>query len=270
MKPYLALLAARFKQGLQYRAAAWAGSATQLCFGIFLVSALEAFAAAKPGALAAFPSTASYVWLGQALFFLMPWNPDPELRDAVRLGEVGLQLAKPLDLYWAWFARALGFRLSATSLRALPCLIASGLLLPLVGLGGMALKAPVSAAAALAFLAALPGAVLLSAAITTGYAIFYFRSVSAGGAMMLATAAASLCGGNLAPLPLLPSWMGDSLALTPYAFVTDAPFRLWTGISPPGGILRVLAFQAAWTAVIVAFGRAWLARRVAGVEMAGG
>ena len=270
MRPYLALFAARFRQGLQYRAAAWAGALTQVCFGLFLVSALEAFSAAAPGAAGSFGKTASYVWLGQALFLLMPWNPDPELRDSVRLGEVGGQLARPLDLYWSWFARAAGFRLSAAALRAIPCLAIAAFVLPLAGLGDIALGAPASPAAALAFAAALPGAVLLSAAITTIYPIFFFRSVSASGAMMIAAAAASLCGGSLAPLPLLPAWMGNALALTPYAFVTDAPFRLWTGFSPPGAVFRVLAFQAAWTAIAVALGRAWLGRRLTGVEIAGG
>lgn len=270
MRPYLAIFAARFRQGLQYRAAAWAGALTQVCFGLFLVSALEAFSAASPGAAGSFGKTASYVWLGQALFLLMPWNPDPELRDSVRLGEVGSQLARPLDLYWSWFARAAGFRLSAASLRAVPCLAVAAFVLPLAGLGDIALRAPESPAAALAFAASLPGAVLLSAAITAIYPIFFFRSVSAGGAMMIAAAAASLCGGSLAPLPLLPAWMGRVLALTPYAYVTDAPFRLWTGFSPPGAIFRILALQAAWTAVAVALGRAWLGRRLASVEIAGG
>ena len=220
MNPYLALLSARFRQGLQYRAAAWAGAACQVCFGLIIISVLEAFAAARPGAAGPFSRVASYVWLGQALFRLLPWNPDPELRDVVRLGDVGLQLAKPLDLYGSWFAKALGYRLSA--------------------------------------------------AITTLYPILYFRSVSASGAMTIAAAAASLCGGILAPLPLLPPWMGDALALTPFAFVTDAPFRIWTGMVPPSDILRVLAMQAAWLTVCVAVGRAWLGRRLVGVEIAGG
>lgn len=270
MRAYLALASARFRQGLQYRGAAWAGAATQICFGLFLVSALEAFAAAKPEAAGSFGRIASYVWLGQSLFLLMPWNPEPGLRDTVRLGDVGIQLARPLDLYWAWFARAAGFRLSAASLRALPCLLVSAFLLPLVGLGDIALKAPASWTAALAFLASLPGAVLLSAAITTFYTIFFFRSVSAAGAMSLATAAASLCGGSLAPLPLLPAGLGGVLALTPYAFVTDAPFRLWTGITAPSGLFRILAFQAFWLLATVALGRTWLGRRLAGVEIAGG
>lgn len=270
MSPYYALLSARFRQGMQYRAAAWAGAVTQVCFGLFIICDLEAFAAARPGAAGPFTRVASYVWLGQAIYRLLPWNPDPELRDIVRLGDVGLQLAKPLDLYWAWFARAIGYRLSAAALRALPCLLAAAVLLPLVGLGGIALGPPDSIQAALAFAAALPGAILLSAAITTLYPIFYFRSVSASGAMSIAGAAASLCGGVLAPLPLLPPWMGDTLALTPFAFVTDAPFRLWTGMVPPSGILRVLMMQAAWLAVCIVCGRSWLGRRLANVEMAGG
>lgn len=270
MSPYLALLSARFRQGLQYRTAAWAGAATQVCFGLIIIGILKAFAAARPGAAGPFARVASYVWLGQALFRLLPWNPDPELRDVVRLGDVGLQLVKPLDLYGSWFAKALGYRLSTALLRALPCLLASGVLLPLVGLGDIALGRPGSVSAALAFAAALPGAVLLSAAITTLYPIFYFRSVSASGAMAIATAAASLCGGILAPLPLLPPWMGDALALTPFAFVTDALFRLWTGMVPPSDILRVLAMQAAWLTVCVGLGRSWLGRRLVDVEIAGG
>ncbi len=269
MTPYIAVFKARFSQGLQYRAAALAGALTQVCFGLFIVCALEAFQAAKPAAALDLPKSVSYVWLGQAMLALLPWGPDPALRDVVRLGEVGTQLSKPLDLYWSWFARSLGFRLSGALLRFVPCVVFSMWALPALGLRSLALGPPASAAAALAFALALPGAALVSAAVTTFFPIVYFRGVTSGASAPLLTALVSLSGGLLAPLPLLPV-VGTLLAFGPVAQVSDAGFKLWTGATSPGSVIVTIALQAFWLAACALAGKAWLDRRLADVEVVGG
>jgi ABC-2 type transport system permease protein len=103
VRPYVAILGARFRTMLQYRAAALAGLWTQVFFGVVLLSVYEAFYAStdRPQPLS-FPQVVSYVWLGQALLALLPWNADSEVRGLVRSGAVVYELCRPLDLYTLW------------------------------------------------------------------------------------------------------------------------------------------------------------------------
>lgn len=112
LRPYRAIVSARFRVLLHYRAAAIAGVWTQVMFGLVLVMIYEGFyrsssAAAQP---MAFSQVASYVWLNQALIAMLPWNTDPEVRAMVRSGGVAYELCRPVDLYGLWFVRVLAWR----------------------------------------------------------------------------------------------------------------------------------------------------------------
>ena len=106
MTPYLAILSARFRMLLQYRAAALAGLGTQLFWGLIRVMVYEAFyrssSAPQPMSL---EDTVTYLWLTQAMLHLIPFRLDAEIGDGPRR-HAGLRLARPMDLYWAWYARA--------------------------------------------------------------------------------------------------------------------------------------------------------------------
>ena len=91
MRPYLAVLSARIRMLLQYRAAALAGMSTQLFWGLIRVMIFEAFyRTATQAQPMTYAEVVNYVWLGQALFALLPWNPDNDVRTMVRTGTVGL------------------------------------------------------------------------------------------------------------------------------------------------------------------------------------
>jgi viologen exporter family transport system permease protein len=147
---------------LQYRAAALAGLWTQIFFGLVLLMIYEAFyrstTALQP---MTFAEVVSYVWLGQALLAMLPWNADAEIRAMVRSGAVAYELCRPIDLYLLWYARALAWRTAPTILRAAPMCAIAVVVLPLVGLGEWRLASPPSTAAALAFGATLICTLLL-------------------------------------------------------------------------------------------------------------
>ena len=73
MRPYWAIFSARCRVLLQYRAAAFAGFATQLFWGLMRVMIFTAFyhstSEVQPMSLR---ETIIYIWLGQAMFVLMP------------------------------------------------------------------------------------------------------------------------------------------------------------------------------------------------------
>ena len=128
LRPYLAIVGARFRMLLQYRAAAIGGMWTQIFFGLVLIMVYEAFYRSTHRAAADdVPQIVSYVWLGQALLAMLPWNADAEVRAMVRSGAVAYELCRPVDLYSLWYARALALRTAPTVLRAVPmCVVRHG------------------------------------------------------------------------------------------------------------------------------------------------
>jgi len=109
--PYRAVVSARYRMLLQYRAAAFAGLVTQCFWGAIRLMIVAAFYAAstqtQPMSL---PEVVVYIWLGQAFFGMLPWNIDEEFAQKVRDGSVAYDLLRPVDLYAFWYSHALAYR----------------------------------------------------------------------------------------------------------------------------------------------------------------
>ena len=270
MKPYLAILAARFRTLLQYRAAAAGGIFTQTFFGLMRIMILEAFyrssAQAQPLAMS---QMVGYVWLGQATFAMFPWNTDPDVRESVRTGNVAYELCRPLGLYALWFSRTLAWRIAPMLLRVLPMAVLAMVILPLVGLEEWQLRPPGLAAGA-AWLVAMLAALLLSCALTTLMNISMLWTVSGDGIATLGGGIIALLGGLIIPLQLFPDWAQPFVYALPFAGVLDLPARLYTGNIAPAGLVWVLAHQLAWTAILIAAGRLALARGTRRIVVQGG
>jgi ABC-2 type transport system permease protein len=257
--PYVAIASARFRTLLQYRAAAIAGVWTQTFFGLTMLMIYEAFYQQGAATPISFPQLASYVWLGQGLLAMVPWNVDGDIRAMVRTGAVATELCRPIDLYNLWFARAVAWRTAPTMLRALPMAVLAMVVLPAVGLGAWRLQPP-SLAGGCAFGLALLGAVAVSCAISTLLHISLLWTLSGDGLVTISASAVSLLSGLIVPLPLMPSWARATLEWLPFAGVVDAPFRLYAGSLPPSQLGLVLARQLGWTLILVGAGR-WLMKR---------
>lgn len=254
MTAYRAMLSARFRLLLQYRAAALAGLATQLFWGLIRMMIFQAFYA---GATSTPPMpldhVVTYVWLGQALLCLLPFRVDHELDRMIRSGNVAYELLRPVDLYAFWYARAVATRTAPTLLRAAPLLVIATLT------GWIRWPAPQNV---LACAAALTGAVLLTSAITMLMNVSLFWTLSGRGINAIATASLFLLSGMIVPLPLFPEALQPVLNFLPFRGICDVPYRLFTGHIPPGELPGVLAHQAAWIVALVLIGR-WLLRRAA-------
>jgi ABC-2 type transport system permease protein len=271
LRPYRAILSARFRMLLQYRAAALAGLWTQIFFGLVLLMIYEAFyrsTTANPPML--FAEVVSYVWLGQALLAMLPWNADAELRAMIRSGTVAYELCRPIDLYSLWYARALAWRTAPTILRAIPMCVIATVVLPAVGLGEWRLASPPSTAAALAFAATLVCTLLLGCALTTLINISLLWTISGDGAVILLTTLVTFLSGMIVPIPLFPDWAQPIVLALPFAGLIDLPFRVFTGHIPPAAVLSVLQHQIVWTVALVLFGRWLLSHGIRRVVVQGG
>ena len=249
MKGYTALVSAHFR--------------TQLFWGLIRVMIFEAFFRSN---LQAQPmemeQVATYIWLGQAFLVMMPWNAQRDVQALVRSGGVSYELLRPLDLYAAWFSRALAFRSAPTLLRAAPLLTLAVLFLRM--------ERPDSWPAAAAFVAAMAGALILSCAITTILTISLLWTLSGQGVTQIVSASVMIFSGNIVPLPFFPDWAQPILSFLPFRGLADTPFRLYLGHIPPGDLLLALAHQFAWTIVLVFLGRWILSRGLRRLVIQGG
>ncbi len=272
LTPYAAVIRARFGMLLQYRAAAIAGVWTQIFFGLVLIMGYEAFYASSSAAVQpmTFAQLVSYVWLGQALLSMVPWNADSELRALVRSGAVAYELCRPIDLYGLWFARAVAQRTAPATLRALPLVVFAALVLPLLGLEAWRLAPPASLAAGGGFVATLGCAMLLSCAISTLINITLMWTIAGDGVVMLTSTLVSLLSGLLVPLPLMPAWAQGVVRWLPFAGLVDVPFRVYTGHIAPGELALVLVRQLGWSLAIIGFGRWLLGRGMRRIVVQGG
>ena len=266
--PYLSILRARFALMLQYRAAAFAGFATQCWWGgikIMVMAAFYASSARQPIDLA---QVITYTWLGQGLLGLLPWQADAEISEAVETGNVAYERLRPVDTHTLWLARAIAARAANTSLRVVPMFVAAAIVLPLVGLGAWSWHMPSSPQAAGLFALSISLTVFLSSAFTVLLNIAV-TALKTRRAANIAPVLVSPLSGMIVPLVLMPTWMQPFLFWQPFAGLVDIPYRIYfanlTGMSALEGI----AAQALWIVLFIAIGRAWMTSVMARVDMQG-
>jgi ABC-2 type transport system permease protein len=271
LRPYLAIVSARFRMLLQYRAAAFAGVWTQLFFGLVFLGVYEAFyRSSNQTPPMAFSQVVSYVWLGQAFWAMLPWNADAEVRAMVRSGAVAYELCRPVDLYGLWYARAMAWRTAPTMLRAAPMCVIAACGLPLIGLEEWRLAPPASFESGVAFAATLVCTLLLGCALTTLINITLLWTLNGEGIAMLMAAMVTFFSGMIIPLPLFPDWSQPIVQALPFAGLVDLPFRVFTGHIPPHAAVGVLQHQLLWTAALVLAGRWLLSRGMRRIVVQGG
>lgn len=263
MRAYVAIVSARFRLLLQYRTAALAGLTTQVFWGLMRVMLFEAFyrssTAHQP---ISFEQTITYIWLGQALLGILPWNLDADVRDMIRSGSVAYELTRPLDLYYFWFCRAIALRSAPTLLRAVPMVVIA---LPFLGM-----RLPASATAGLACALSILLAVLLSAAITNLLSISLLWTISGDGVWLMVAGITMLFSGSLAPLPLFPAWSQPIVHFLPFRGVMDTPFRIYMGSIGGSGVISAMLHQVAWVIALVVLGRRLLRNGMRRLVVQGG
>lgn len=263
MQSYWAIFSTHFRLYLQYRTAALAGFGTQLFWGLIRVMIFAAFyrASKKPQPMT-YEEVVSYIWLGQAMFVMIPWTVNRDLRDLIRSGGVAYELLRPLDLYFFWFCRILARRLAPTILRAIPMLIIASLFL--------GLKIPSTWEALAGWLLTTFGAFLLSSAFTAVTTISLLWTIAGEGVAQLSATIVILFSGLVIPLPLFPDWAQPIIAFLPFRGLGDVPFRAYIGHIPAEQILSAFMHQAIWIIALVVYGRLLLARGLKRLVVQGG
>lgn len=267
MKAYYSVLKLRLLLGLQYRAAALAGVATQFFWGFMYIMIYEAFysqgLAQPPISL---EHLITYLWLQQSfLAFIALWFRDQELFRLITTGNIAYELCRPTGIYGFWYAKLLAQRLASALLRCFPILIIASFLPE-----PYRMSLPPDAATLLLFLAALTIGLLLLVSISMFIYISVFVTLSPTGSLLLFGVLGEFFAGMIIPLPLMPDWLQQVAYVLPFHFTADFPFRVYSGHIPQEEAIKGLVQQSVWLIVLVGIGYAALGRALRRVVVQGG
>lgn len=266
MKAMMGIMRLRFTAGLQYRAAALGGLATQFFWGALLVLSFDALyrsGGAQPMSLA---ETTTYIWLQQAfLALLSSWIWEGEIFDSIESGGFAYELCRPADLYAVWFARSAAGRLSAALLRCLPILLLAVFLPAPYGL-----MLPPSLAAFGAFLLSLVLSWLVMVSLCVLGYVFSCRTLSPRGVKLAMISVIGFLAGEIVPLPFFPKGVREVLSLLPFGACQNVPLRIYSGNIAGASLVQAILLQVFWLAALVLAGRYLLGRVLNRAQLQGG
>jgi len=257
MNAYISVSKLRFITGLQYRAAALAGMATQLFFGLIFIMVYVAFyshsSTTPPISL---EDLVSYIWLQQIfLGFIALWFRDHDIFQLITSGNIAYELCRPCDIYKFWYAKLLATRVSSVVLRCLPIILIVFVLPEPYRLG-----MPPSVITLLLFVVTLLLGLLVIVSISMVIYISVFWTMSPTGSILMIAVAGEFLAGMIIPVPLMPLWLQKIVYVLPFRWTVDFPFRVYSGDIPSAEALWGIFVQLLWLGVLIGLGR-WLLRR---------
>lgn len=267
MSAYYSVLKLRLLNGMQYRAAALAGVATQFFWGFMYIMIFEAFyehsSITPPISL---KELITYIWLQQSfLAFIMLWFRDNELFNLITTGNIAYELCRPCELYGFWYAKLLAGRLSSALLRCLP-ILAVAFFLP----EPYRMTIPPNFVTGLLFFLALFIGLFLLVAISMFIYISVFFTMSPVGSTLMIGVIGEFFAGLIIPIPLMPEWLKTIAYMLPFRLTADFPFRVYSGNIPQNEALMGIFAQLAWLVLLVWLGRVALNKALRRVVVQGG
>ena len=252
MKKYLSFFRLRFSMGLQYRAAALAGIATQFFWGFMEIMTFKAFYEADASAFPmSFSATASYIWLQQAfLAFFAAWMMENEIFDSIVNGNIAYELCRPIDIYHMWFSRSIANRMARAVLRCFPILIVAAFLPYPYGIA-----LPASMMHFVLFLITL----ILGLAVTVSFCmlvyVLTFFTISPQGLRILFVSTVEFFAGAIIPLPFFPEKLQKLLELLPFASMQNVALRIYSGSMTDYEMQKAILLQVFWLVAVTAVGK---------------
>lgn len=267
MKKYLSFFRIRFINGLQYRAAAYAGIATQFAWGFMEILVYSAFYNSNPDA---FPmemrQLTSYIWMRQALLGLfMSWYYDNTLFDMIHTGNVAYELCRPADIYTMWFTKNTATRASRAALRCFPIFAVAGLLPE-----RFRMHAPANFGSFCIFLLSVVTGVMITVGISMFVYTTAFYTISPLGMRIIVTNIIEFMSGALIPLPFFPDGMRRIMELLPFASMESTPYLIYSGALCGKDAAKALIIQFVWLVIIIGTGKLYMDRSLRRVVIQGG
>jgi len=265
MREYAALFRIRFINGLQYRAAALAGLATQFAWGFMEILAFSAFYRANPAAFPMeFSHLVSYIWIQQAFLHLFaPYGGNGDAVESIVSGGIAYDLARPMGIYNRWFVENAAGRVARTALRCLPVLIVA-FVLP----QPFRMTPPTSLFQLAMSIISMPLGLLAVVSYCQLDNISVFYTMSRYNAIFWVTA--DFFAGGYIPLPFFPEPIRKIIEYTPFAAMQNMPLRIYSGDIAGADAVRGVLLQLFWCAALLLAGKLLMRRSLKRVVAQGG
>ncbi|MFD2442458.1 ABC transporter permease [Bacillus sp. CGMCC 1.16607] len=267
MSAYYSVLKLRLLNGMQYRASALAGVATQFFLGFLYIMIFEAFYEHSPiTPPISLKALITYIWLQQSfLSFIMLWFRDNEIFNLITSGNIAYELCRPCEIYGFWYAKLLAGRLSSALLRSFPILIIA-FFLP----EPYRMTLPPNFITGVLFVFALILGLFLLVAISMFIYISVFITMSPVGSTLMISVLGEFFAGLIIPIPLMPDWLQNIAYLLPFRLTADFPFRVYSGHIPLNEAMMGIGVQLIWLVLLVWLGRLSLNKALRQVVVQGG
>lgn len=256
MNKYCAFFKIKFLNSIQYRAPVFFAVLALVIFGIMKVFLFHSFyeSSVNTRVCMDFEAIRSYVWLEGILLPLFGmWMIEADIAKSIVNGDIVYDLIKPVSLYWIWFFKNLASRVSKTCIRFIPVLIVA-LSLP----EPYNLPTPSSIVSFFAFLLSSVLATLLLVALSMFIYIITCRMLSFSGVKSIAITLTTFLTGGVIPLPFFSDWLINCLMYTPFAYVQNVAFRVYSGDISGMPLVSSIGTQLVWAVIIIELGR-WFA-----------
>lgn len=251
MKKYYSFFKLRFSTGMQYRMASVTALTTQMVWGLMECLAYRAVAEAAGGSLPMdYSAIVTYIWLKEALYCMFNvWASDNEVFSMIVNGGIAYELCRPLSVYSMWFSRTAGARTAETVMRCIPVLLCA-FLMP----GSCRMTLPASGASFLLFLLTLVLALGITITFCMLIYMLCFFTISPQGWRMVLTGAVEFLSGNIIPLPFFPKKYLFLVELSPFAYMQNVPFRIYSGDLAGAKMYACIYRQVFWLAALLFLG----------------
>lgn len=254
MRLFTELLLSGFRENIRYRLAMFASVVANVVFGIIRASLLFATIQASGADVAGYDlaAAATYVWVGQGLIGPIDiWgNSSAKTADKIRSGALAVDLLRPVNPLYSWWAADLGRMISQIPTRLVTMLVLGAVI--------TGIRLPHSPLIWLSFTASL----ILATTVT----YLFFHCVVLGGLWWVetrgqrtfASVLVNLLSGFLIPVQWFPEWLAAIARWSPFPSMMQSPIDLLTGLAD-GRIMATLATQLVW-ALLLAGLAAWILR----------
>ncbi len=180
-------------------------------------------------------AAAALLWNLSGQHVVWEWDAD------MRSGDLSVRLLRPIHPFHQYTASDLGHR-AVSLMMLLPVLVLAALLVP-------GINYPLGVFDAVAVLAAVVLAYLVSLVMASTFAIVGFWSTQAANLWMLWWGIGSFASGWVAPLDLMPPWLRNAALVLPFRATIGFPVELMIGHLDIRATLVGFAVGLAWLAV---------------------
>ena len=254
-----AYLKIRFLEQIQYRAAAWAGVATQIAWAGMYIMLYSTFLENGTQGDMTNSQMATYIWLQQAFLSLLNvYNVDKEIFDQIRTGDIVMDLVKPVKIYDIWYYKTLGKKLAMVLLRFVPLLAIS--LFPIWGQFRLIIQTnPILLISSIT-------ALVLATSLTMSYIMIMLSLamilISAESIRTVFRLTLEFLGGAIIPISFMPQTMQAILKFTPFYYMQNAPFNIYSGyINDYKEIGIMLITQIVWIIILTVISKIIIGKR---------